>query len=75
VTNPLAMETESPRSVITVSAVAALVANLYDAQPLIASIGPDVGMTPELAGSLVSVTQVGYWYNATPSGSTPASAT
>jgi len=51
------------------------VANLYDAQPLIASSGPDVGVTPELTGLLVSVTQVGYWYNATLNGSTPASAT
>ncbi len=52
------METESLRSVIMVSAVAvgALVANLYDAQPLIASSGPDVGVTPELTGLLVSVT-------------------
>lgn len=57
-TNLLVMETESLRSVIMVSAVAvgALVANLYDAQPLIASSGPDVGVTPELTGLLVSVT-------------------
>jgi predicted MFS family arabinose efflux permease len=40
--------------------IAALVANLYYAQPLVASIAPAIGVTPELAGSLVSVAQVGY---------------
>jgi len=40
--------------------IAALVANLYYAQPLVASIAAAIGVTPELAGSLVSVTQVGY---------------
>ncbi len=41
-------------------AAAALVANLYYAQPLIGSIGPQLGLAPGLAGSIVSVTQVGY---------------
>ncbi|HEY0182579.1 MAG TPA: MFS transporter [Rhodopila sp.] len=41
-------------------ATGALVANLYYAQPLIASIGPEIGVSPELAGSVVSVTQIGY---------------
>ncbi len=40
--------------------IAALVANLYYAQPLISSIGPDIGVSPELAGSIVSAAQVGY---------------
>jgi len=40
--------------------IAALVANLYYAQPLVSSIAPAIGVTPELAGSLVSVAQVGY---------------
>jgi predicted MFS family arabinose efflux permease len=40
--------------------IAALVANLYYAQPLVASIAAAIGVTPELAGSLVSVAQVGY---------------
>jgi len=49
-------------ALITTIAVAtgALVANLYYAQPLIASIGPEIGITPDLAGSVVSVTQIGY---------------
>jgi predicted MFS family arabinose efflux permease len=41
-------------------AVGALVANLYYAQPLIASIGPEIGVQLDLAGSIVSVTQIGY---------------
>ncbi|MGE4557492.1 MAG: MFS transporter [Desulfovibrionaceae bacterium] len=41
-------------------AISSLVANLYYAQPLVSSIGPDIGVSPELAGSVVSVTQVGY---------------
>ena len=47
---------------ITVLAVAtgALVANLYYAQPLVRSIGPAIGIDPALAGSVVSVTQIGY---------------
>lgn len=38
----------------------ALIANLYYAQPLVADIADDLGMTPALAGSVVSFTQVGY---------------
>ncbi len=41
-------------------ATGALVANLYYAQPLTAVIGPAVGTTPELAGAVVSITQIGY---------------
>ena len=41
-------------------AVGALVANLYYAQPLIALIAPEIGIRPDLAGILVSVTQIGY---------------
>lgn len=40
--------------------VAILVANLYYAQPLIASIGQELGITPDTAGAIVSVAQVGY---------------
>src|SRR5690606_876601 len=49
-------------ALLTVLAVAAgvLVANLYYAQPLIAAIGPDIGVSPDLAGSIVSTTQIGY---------------
>ena len=41
-------------------ATGALAANLYYAQPLIAQIGPEIGIRPDLAGVLVSVTQIGY---------------
>ena len=41
-------------------ATGALAANLYYAQPLIAQIGPEIGIRPDLAGALVSVTQIGY---------------
>jgi predicted MFS family arabinose efflux permease len=42
------------------TAVGSLVANLYYAQPLISQIGPDLKVSPAFAGSIVSVTQVGY---------------
>lgn len=50
------------RALITALSIAtgALVANLYYAQPLVATIGPEIGVTPDLAGSVVSVTQIGY---------------
>lgn len=53
---------EPSAALITVFAIAAgaLVANLYYAQPLIASIGQEMGIKPDLAGSVVSVTQIGY---------------
>ncbi|HEY4202644.1 MAG TPA: MFS transporter [Devosiaceae bacterium] len=41
-------------------ATGALVANLYYAQPLLAAIGPEIGIRPDLAGTVVSTTQVGY---------------
>lgn len=41
-------------------ATGALVANLYYAQPLIASIAPEIGIRPDLGGAIVSVAQVGY---------------
>jgi predicted MFS family arabinose efflux permease len=49
-------------ALVTVIAVAtgALVANLFYAQPLIASIAPEIGISPDLAGSVVSITQIGY---------------
>jgi predicted MFS family arabinose efflux permease len=49
-------------ALVTVVALAtgALVANLYYAQPLIASIAPEIGVSPDLAGSVVSITQIGY---------------
>jgi predicted MFS family arabinose efflux permease len=55
-------DTGPSSALIAVLAVAtgAHVANLYYAQPLIASIAPEIGVSPELAGSVVSVTQIGY---------------
>lgn len=41
-------------------ATGGLVANLYYSQPLIALIGPDLGIRPDLAGAIVSITQIGY---------------
>ena len=59
----MAQDGEGPSAlllgVITL-ACAALVANLYYAQPLIAAIAPALGIQRDLAGSVVSVTQVGY---------------
>lgn len=40
--------------------VGVLVANLYYAQPLIGSIGRELGIAPDTAGAIVSVAQVGY---------------
>lgn len=46
----------------TIIAIAcgAVVANLYYAQPLIALIGPAVGLTPDAASLIVTLTQLGY---------------
>lgn len=53
---------KAARVLVVVIAVAAgsLIANLYYAQPLIATIARDLGMGTALAGMLVSATQVGY---------------
>ena len=51
----------STRLVALIAAASAvLVANLYYAQPLIASIAPQVGIPADVAGLMVSVTQIGY---------------
>jgi predicted MFS family arabinose efflux permease len=44
------------------AATGALAANIYYAQPLIASISPELGISPHLAGSIVSATQIGYGF-------------
>lgn len=56
------LETGPSSALITLVAIStgALVANLYYAQPLIASIAPEIGIAPDLAGSVVSITQIGY---------------
>ena len=46
-------------TVLTIG-VGVLVANLYYAQPLIASIGMELHISPSVAGSVVSVAQIGY---------------
>ncbi len=53
---------EPSPALITLMAIAvgAFVANLYYAQPLIASIAPAVGVSPPLAGTVVSLTQIGF---------------
>jgi predicted MFS family arabinose efflux permease len=57
-----AREGEPSSALILVLAFAtgALVANLYYAQPLIAAIGPDLGLKPAMAGAVVGATQIGY---------------
>lgn len=49
-------------TLLTIVAIAtgAFVANLYYAQPLIAAIGPEIGVSPDFAGVIVSTTQIGY---------------
>jgi predicted MFS family arabinose efflux permease len=37
-----------------------MVANLYYAQTLIDSMAPDIGLSPRLAGGIVTLTQIGY---------------
>jgi predicted MFS family arabinose efflux permease len=41
-------------------ACGAMVANLYYAQTLIETIGPDIGLSPGMAGAIVTLTQLGY---------------
>lgn len=41
-------------------ACGAMVANLYYAQTLIGTIGPDIGLSPWAAGAIVTLTQLGY---------------
>ncbi|MDR3473821.1 MAG: MFS transporter [Devosia sp.] len=61
-----ASETATPLTpsslLLTVIAVATgvLVANLYYSQPLIGSIAPEIGISLNVAGAIVSVTQIGY---------------
>lgn len=43
-------------------ACGAIAANLYYAQPLIALIGPDVGLSPNVASLIVTLTQIGYGF-------------
>lgn len=51
-----------PRRVVALFAVAAgaAVANVYFSQPLLVTIGHDLGMSPAVVGSVVTLTHVGY---------------
>ncbi|MBX3022933.1 MAG: MFS transporter [Bdellovibrionales bacterium] len=59
--NSVAKET-LPRSLVFLlaTAVGLIAANLYYAQPLIALISRDLGLAPEAAGLVVTLTQIGY---------------
>lgn len=57
---PAPAEPSTPLVAVIALATGALVANLYYAQPLVSAIAPEIGITPDLAGSVVSVTQIGY---------------
>lgn len=46
--------------VLLASAIAVIAANLYYAQPLVALISSSLGMAPEAAGLVVTLTQMGY---------------
>ncbi|MBP2297764.1 MFS transporter [Azospirillum picis] len=50
------------RSLVILMAMACgvVVANIYYAQPLVALIGPAVGLSPEAASLVVTLTQIGY---------------
>lgn len=50
------------RSLVVLMALACgvVVANIYYAQPLVALIGPAVGLSPETASLVVTLTQIGY---------------
>lgn len=54
--------TELPRWLVIALAasVGVIAANLYYAQPLVALIGPSIGLRPETAGLVVTLTQTGY---------------
>lgn len=51
-----------PRGLIILFAIAcgAMVANIYYAQTLIEQIGPDIGLSPQSAGLITTLTQLGY---------------
>lgn len=56
------IDQEPTPAFVTLVAIAtgALVANLYYAQPLVASIGAELGISDRLAGSITGITQIGY---------------
>lgn len=50
----------TPLMIMAGFAIGALVANLYYTQPLLSEIAPEIGISRDLAGSIVSATQIGY---------------
>ncbi|MBC7370991.1 MAG: MFS transporter, partial [Bdellovibrionaceae bacterium] len=60
--NPASSSTSMPRSLILLlaTAVGVIAANLYYAQPLTAMISHALGLAPEAAGLVVTLTQLGY---------------
>ena len=59
-TEPEVLQASPALLTILTMGVGVLVANLYYAQPLIEPIGKELGISPDTAGSVVSVAQVGY---------------
>jgi predicted MFS family arabinose efflux permease len=59
-TPPAAATITTALTILMAAACGAIVANLYYAQPLIALIGPDIGLSPTLASLVVTLTQLGY---------------
>lgn len=57
---PLPVTITTPLTILMAAACGAIAANLYYAQPLIALIGPDIGLSPTVASLVVTLTQLGY---------------
>lgn len=57
---PMPATITTPLTILLAAACGAIAANLYYAQPLIALIGPDIGLSPTLASLVVTLTQLGY---------------
>ena len=49
-----------PLTIVMAAAIGIIVANIYFAQPLIALIGPDIGLGDRAASLVVTLTQLGY---------------
>ena len=58
--HPDSHDLSSAVTLLMAVACGAMVANLYYAQTLIEVIGPDIGLSPGLAGAIVTLTQLGY---------------
>jgi predicted MFS family arabinose efflux permease len=61
--SPPAARPRGPSRTLTFACAAscgALIANLYYAQPLVSLMAPELGLSPRLAGLIVTITQLGY---------------